>query len=667
MAKYSEFNSPDSSPSGGTSVNTIDGSENLPANPALGENIFDITNKIFYTWTGASWRTKQLINNIPTILNLPSLINLSIDGTSIDVTLSADDPEGFPLTWSYESLNLNNQASISQNTSNSFTINPIVSDNLDFTIKFIVSDGINQASQEVQFVTSIDWTTPFLNYAFRNLKQSTSFNTQLFGSQIDISGKIAVISDIYANSNSGIVYVYKQDSQGAWTEKAQLVDSEGIELTFGIHISIENYTIVSSSDSGKIHIFDSANEGETWQLTQVLDNPGSVQNILLKNNLLLITDRNYNNNQGRILQYEKSGTLWAPTQQIDCPAAFVVTGVNASAFGIEFQMTSNWLVVAQPYYLTPSNNNAGRAHFYKNVSGTWTYHSTKASGTTQSYDGFPFGLSLNDNYAVLPSPRGLSPSNGYLEIYEYNEGIDSWTLGYSLTDDYSPPSNLGRSTALLDDVLFVSQSSATVRSVSGLGSVIILKRDPNDGTWPLINTTTGIIVPATTYINDSDSRFGSKLALDRNVLLISAPQADSPTENNVGNVFSFTTTDLYVPTTITPDYTITVTNSGQLYLLSGSDRNGSFTNSLQGPLTFWRGDIIKFVIDSGTASSHPFYIKTAQSTGSLSNLVSDVEGQGTTELVWDTSTATVGGSYGYQCSIHFSMWNTITIDPEVPA
>ena len=129
--------------------------------------------------------------------------------------------------------------------------------------------------------------------------------------------------------------------------------------------------------------------------------------------------------------------------------------------------------------------------------------------------------------------------------------------------------------------------------------------------------------------------------------------------DNGGDSIEITVNDTSTTPVFSPDYTITVTNSGNNYLLSGSDRNGSFTNSSQPTLAFNSGDNVRFNINAGTAAAHPFYIKTTQSTGT-GNQVSGVDGQGTTQLDWTTATDGAG-SYGYQCSIHFGMWNTITI------
>jgi plastocyanin len=119
-----------------------------------------------------------------------------------------------------------------------------------------------------------------------------------------------------------------------------------------------------------------------------------------------------------------------------------------------------------------------------------------------------------------------------------------------------------------------------------------------------------------------------------------------------------TINDTSVGAAFSPDYTITVTNSGNSYNLSGTDRNGSVSGA-QPTLAFNSGDNVRFNVNASTSSAHPFYIKTTQSTGT-GNQVSGTSGNGTTQVDWATD-ADGAGSYGYQCSIHLGMWNTITI------
>ena len=92
-------------------------------------------------------------------------------------------------------------------------------------------------------------------------------------------------------------------------------------------------------------------------------------------------------------------------------------------------------------------------------------------------------------------------------------------------------------------------------------------------------------------------------------------------------------------------------------MLTGNDRNGGFTNSAEPTLAYNNGDLVQFIINSGTSSSHPFYIKTTQGTGT-GNQAAGVDGNGTTTVNWTIGSS---GTFYYQCSVHNGMNNTITV------
>jgi len=105
-----------------------------------------------------------------------------------------------------------------------------------------------------------------------------------------------------------------------------------------------------------------------------------------------------------------------------------------------------------------------------------------------------------------------------------------------------------------------------------------------------------------------------------------------------------------------PDYTITVTNSGaSAYTLSGSDRNGSISGN-NPTLAFNAGDKVRFTVN---ASGHPFYVKTAQVTGTGST-ASGVTNNGAESgnVDWTVGSA---GTYYYICQFHSAMSNSITV------
>ena len=101
-------------------------------------------------------------------------------------------------------------------------------------------------------------------------------------------------------------------------------------------------------------------------------------------------------------------------------------------------------------------------------------------------------------------------------------------------------------------------------------------------------------------------------------------------------------------------YNINVSNVGAgAYSLSGSDSNGSVSGN-NVTVTLMIGDTVNFVVN---ASGHPFFIKTAATTG-LGDQASGVTNNGAQNgtVSWTPDTV---GTYYYICQYHPAMVGTI--------
>jgi plastocyanin len=113
-----------------------------------------------------------------------------------------------------------------------------------------------------------------------------------------------------------------------------------------------------------------------------------------------------------------------------------------------------------------------------------------------------------------------------------------------------------------------------------------------------------------------------------------------------------------IPATI---FSINVATSGaSAYILTGEDRNGTFTNSFNKNLSVNQGDLLEFNVN---ANGHPFWIKTQASTGT--GFVVDVNtttnnGASVDIVTWNTSTIALG-TYYYICQFHGGMVGSIVI------
>ena len=115
-----------------------------------------------YMNNGSGWYKIALINTAPSITSGGAgAYTLATDGTPTVITLTAEDPEGIPITWSYSvtSGSLGTTATVSQ-ADNEFTITPSTqeADAGTFELTFTASDGVNIATDISSF------TLQFANY-----------------------------------------------------------------------------------------------------------------------------------------------------------------------------------------------------------------------------------------------------------------------------------------------------------------------------------------------------------------------------------------------------------------------------------------------------------------------------------------------------------------------
>lgn len=118
-----------------------------------------------FIWNNG-WYNIAVVNSAPSIItDVAPFTAFDTNGTPIVLTLLASDPEGMPITWSYQvtSGSLGNTATISQD-GNVFTITP--SDNINdagaFSITFSAFDGIDATTVESEFTLSFAVPVDFL-------------------------------------------------------------------------------------------------------------------------------------------------------------------------------------------------------------------------------------------------------------------------------------------------------------------------------------------------------------------------------------------------------------------------------------------------------------------------------------------------------------------------
>ena len=156
--------------SAGVSDTAVTVYANLAAFPSSGNTVGDYAwatdTKALYVWDGAEWdRVSTGNNETPRLTTTPaSTHNLSGAGTNTAITIAASDPEGFPITYSYDT----NPASPNQITNvvennGVFTLVPSTNTSHagSFTLRLKANDGVSTISHPITVSLAFNTTFTF--------------------------------------------------------------------------------------------------------------------------------------------------------------------------------------------------------------------------------------------------------------------------------------------------------------------------------------------------------------------------------------------------------------------------------------------------------------------------------------------------------------------------
>jgi len=135
--------------------------------------------------------------------------------------------------------------------------------------------------------------------------------------------------------------------------------------------------------------------------------------------------------------------------------------------------------------------------------------------------------------------------------------------------------------------------------------------------------------------------------------------------NNADGGLTFPRSPMFyrsAPAATPKTFPIAVTNVGaSYYVFNGNDRLTNHVDAADPAINVNLGDTIVFSFS--ISGSHPFHVKTTQTTGTSNNVTSGTitnNGQQTLDLTWDTNGVTPG-TYYYICRFHSGMSGTIVI------
>tara|TARA_E500000331_G_scaffold85708_1_gene81283 strand:+ start:1066 stop:2376 length:1311 start_codon:yes stop_codon:yes gene_type:complete len=174
----------------GSSGSSVTSYANLAAFPSSGNTVGDFgfatDTKAVYIWDGVEWdRINSGGDETPRLTTTPSSIhNLNMDGTTTSITIAAEDPEGFPITYSHDtSPSSPNQVTSITNSGGVFTLTPSTTTTHEgtFTLRLKANDGVHITSHAIAvslvFQTAFTFDTSLsminTNYTTTNKLEAT--------------------------------------------------------------------------------------------------------------------------------------------------------------------------------------------------------------------------------------------------------------------------------------------------------------------------------------------------------------------------------------------------------------------------------------------------------------------------------------------------------------
>ena len=151
----------------GSSGSSVPAYANLAAFPSSGNTVGDFAfatdTKAVYIWDGTEWdRINSGGDETPRLTTTPATTHaLNSDGSTSTITIAAEDPEGFPITYSHDT-NPSNPDQITSITENNgvFTLTPSTTEAHagNFALRLKANDGVHITSHAI--AVNLTFSTP---------------------------------------------------------------------------------------------------------------------------------------------------------------------------------------------------------------------------------------------------------------------------------------------------------------------------------------------------------------------------------------------------------------------------------------------------------------------------------------------------------------------------
>ena len=503
-----------------------------------------------YVWNGSGWFEVALVNTNPTI-TAGGNANYSLDttGTPTIITLTANDPEGVPITWSYNVTSGSLGGTTVSNVGNVFTITPSTNsaDAGSFDLTFTASDGINidtsVSTVSLSFVP--DWTAAslFLTIDPFRTDPGTAMSSNNFGNAVASSGNYAAIAAyreaLTTGYESGAVHIMNMTTgANIFSIRNPSPHAGTYNDWFGESISMDgNYLVIgcrmddtaSLVNAGRAYIYKTVSGDWTdTTLVATLENPTSDAwygwSVAVGGDVVVVGQPRYNGLSGRVYVYSaSSGTLQYTIQN---PNAYAGANVQ-DQFGFAVSTDGSKIVVGAPYEDDASGDDNGKAYVFNASSGAliWTLNDPNPNSTpnNKGYDTFGGKVVISDGYIAI-SATGEDDSIyddrcGYVYVYNANTGSLLYSKKNPNAFSTSSDDQFGRAIDISGEYLIVGANERSPAGDQAVGAFYVFEVATGNQLYVSTN--------ANAYGGVQYDKFGVSVTISGFYAIVGAPDEQS--------------------------------------------------------------------------------------------------------------------------------------------
>jgi hypothetical protein len=266
-----------------------------------------------------------------------------------------------------------------------------------------------------------------------------------FGISVAVDRRTAVVGADQHNAFQGAAYVFVQNGDGTWGQKAELTASDGvIGDSFGFSVAVSGNTAVvgafchpssgytcSNPGPGAAYVFVRSDDG-TWseqaELTASDGVPGDAFGIsvAIDGNTVAV-GASQHGDHGAAYLFERDGDgRWIQQAELTAP--------NGGAFGFSVAVSGSKVVVGADIQMVGSNSAQGAAYVFAQNGSTWGQQAELIASDGAEYDYFGRSLAISGGTAVVGASQHTVGSNSRQgAAYVFVQNGTTWSQQAELT------------------------------------------------------------------------------------------------------------------------------------------------------------------------------------------------------------------------------------------